>query len=173
MQILWDRAHGVPLEKLPKGVSDMIFPYLLLALSDYKTSQINKMNGIGLDNLLSLWFDKYLLNKNGYFELIKKWYLKLAINIKFDCYKNLLRLKLFKWFFPNWHINSFAINILKGLMMHSLNFFLAKYVYYRFDNANQEWYKNKKNKINENQFKNPKLDIKSIILLIYVYYLKF
>ena len=72
MQILWDRAHGIPLEKLPKGVSDMIFPYLLLALSDYKTSQINKMNGIGLDNLLSLWFDKYLLNKNGYFELIKK-----------------------------------------------------------------------------------------------------
>ncbi len=71
MQILWDRAHGVPLEKLPKGVSDMIFPYLLLALSDYKTSQINKMDGIGLDNLLSLWFDKYLLNKNGYFELIK------------------------------------------------------------------------------------------------------
>ena len=49
MQILWDRAHGVPLEKLPKGVSDMIFPYLLLALSDYKTSQINKMNGIGYD----------------------------------------------------------------------------------------------------------------------------
>ncbi len=41
MQILWDRAHGVPLEKLPKGVSDM-------------------------------WFDKYFLNKNGYFELIKK-----------------------------------------------------------------------------------------------------
>ena len=37
MQILWDRAHGIPLEKLPKGVSDMIFPYLLLALSDYKT----------------------------------------------------------------------------------------------------------------------------------------
>ena len=72
MQILWDRAHGVPLEKLPKGATDMIFPYLLLALSDYKTSQINKMNGIGLDNLLSLWFDKYLLNKHGYFELIEK-----------------------------------------------------------------------------------------------------
>ena len=71
MQKLWDRAHGIPLEKLPKGVSDMIFPYLLLALSDYKSSQVNKMNGIGLDNLLSLWFDKYLLNKNGYFELIK------------------------------------------------------------------------------------------------------
>ena len=72
MQVLWDRAHGVPLEKLPKGLSDMIFPYLLLALSDYKTSQLNKMSGIGLDNLLSLWFDRYLLNKNGYFELIKK-----------------------------------------------------------------------------------------------------
>ena len=26
MQILWDRAHGVPLKRLPKGVSDMIFP---------------------------------------------------------------------------------------------------------------------------------------------------
>ncbi len=72
MKILWARAHGVPLEKLPKRVSDMIFPYLLLALSDYKSSQLNKMNGIGLDNLLSLWFDKYLLNKDGYFELIKK-----------------------------------------------------------------------------------------------------
>ena len=72
MQILWDKAHGIPLEKLPKGVSDMIFPYLLLALSDYKTSQENKMNGIGLDNLMSLWFDKYFLNKNGYFELINK-----------------------------------------------------------------------------------------------------
>ena len=71
MQILWDRAHGLPIDKLPKGVSDMIFPYLLLALSDYKSSQVNKMSGIGLDNLLSLWFDKYLLNKNGYFELIK------------------------------------------------------------------------------------------------------
>ena len=70
MQILWDRGHGIPLNKLPPGVSDMIFPYLLLALSDYKATQKNKMNGIGLDNLLSLWFDKYLLNKNGYFELI-------------------------------------------------------------------------------------------------------
>ena len=71
MKILWEKAHGVPLKKLPPGVSDMIFPYLLLALSDYKTSQINNMSGIGIDNLLSLWFDKYLLNKNGYFELIK------------------------------------------------------------------------------------------------------
>ncbi|MAN49253.1 MAG: hypothetical protein CMD04_00325 [Flavobacteriales bacterium] len=71
MIILWERAHGIPLNKLPPGISDMIFPYLLLALSDYKTSQINKMNGVGIDNLLSLWFDKYLLNKNGYFELIE------------------------------------------------------------------------------------------------------
>ncbi len=71
MEILWNRAHGVPLKKLPQGLSDMVFPYLLLALSDYKTSQKNKMNGVGLDNLLSLWFDKYMLNKNGYFELIK------------------------------------------------------------------------------------------------------
>ena len=71
MQILWDRAHGIPLNKLPEGVSNMIFPYLILALSDYKSSQINKMSGIGIDNLLSLWFDKYMLNKNGYFELIK------------------------------------------------------------------------------------------------------
>jgi len=71
MEILWNRAHGVPLKKLPQGISDMVFPYLLLALSDYKTSQKNNMNGVGLDNLLSLWFDKYMLNKNGYFELIK------------------------------------------------------------------------------------------------------
>jgi len=71
MQILWKRAHGIPLKKLPPGISDMIFPYLLLALSDYKKSQLNKMSGIGIDNLLSLWFDKYILNKDGYFELIK------------------------------------------------------------------------------------------------------
>ena len=71
MKILWEKAHGIPLKKLPPGISDMIFPYLLLALSDYKKSQFNKMSGIGIDNLLSLWFDKYLLNKNGYFELIK------------------------------------------------------------------------------------------------------
>lgn len=71
MQILWDKAHGLPLKKLPPGISDMIFPYLLIALSDYKKSQFNKMSGIGIDNLLTLWFDKYLLNKDGYFELIK------------------------------------------------------------------------------------------------------
>ena len=43
----------------------------------------------------------------------------------------------------------------------------------RFDNANQERYKNEKREINEIQFKVPKLDIKSIILLIYIYYLNF
>ena len=43
----------------------------------------------------------------------------------------------------------------------------------RFDIANQERYKNKTSKINEIQFKDPKLDIKSIILLIYIYYLNF
>ena len=71
MKVLWERSHGIPLKKLPNGISDMIFPYLLLALSDYKKSQLNKMSGIGIDNLLSLWFDKYVLNKDGYFELIK------------------------------------------------------------------------------------------------------
>ena len=79
MQILWERAHGVPLKDLPAGVSDMIFPYLLLALSDYKTSQINQMNGIGIDNLLNLWFDKYFLNKEGYFELISPDYNFISI----------------------------------------------------------------------------------------------
>tara|TARA_Y100000991_G_scaffold204256_1_gene179632 strand:- start:679 stop:1005 length:327 start_codon:yes stop_codon:yes gene_type:complete len=69
MQVLWDKGHGIPLNKLPSGVSDMIFPYLLLALSDYKSSNKKKLEGIGIDNLLNLWFDKYLLNKNGYFEL--------------------------------------------------------------------------------------------------------
>ena len=71
MQVLWDKAHGLPLKKLPQGVSDLIFPYLLLALSDYKTSHSNIMSEIGINNLLNLWYDKYLLNKNGYFELIK------------------------------------------------------------------------------------------------------
>ena len=70
MQLLWDKGHGVPLDKLPSGCSDMIFPYLLLALSDYKIQNKNKLLGIGIDNLLNLWFDKYSINKNGYFELI-------------------------------------------------------------------------------------------------------
>ena len=65
MQLLWDKGHGVPLDRLPPGVSDMIFPYLLLALSDYKIANKKKLLGIGLDNLLNLWFDKYSLNKNG------------------------------------------------------------------------------------------------------------
>ena len=71
MQFLWDRLHGKPLKNMSEKVSNLIFPYLLLALSDYKSCQLNKMSGIGIDNLLSLWFDKYSLNKNGYFELIK------------------------------------------------------------------------------------------------------
>ena len=70
MQIIWDKGHHVPLKKLPSGVSDMIFPYLLLALSDYKIMNKEKLSGIGLDNLLNLWFDKYSLNKNGYFQLL-------------------------------------------------------------------------------------------------------
>ena len=70
MQILWSKGHGIPLNKLPSGASDLIFPYLLLALSDYKISNYKKLSGIGIDNLINLWFDKYSLNKNGYFELI-------------------------------------------------------------------------------------------------------
>ena len=70
MQVLWEKGHGIPLNKLPSGVSNMIFPYLLLALSYYKSSNKKKLEGIGIDNLLNLWFDKYLLNKNGYFELV-------------------------------------------------------------------------------------------------------
>ena len=70
MQIIWDKGHCVPLKKLPQGVSDMIFPYLLLALSDYKIMNKKKFPGIGLDNLLNLWFDKYSINNNGYFQLL-------------------------------------------------------------------------------------------------------
>ena len=71
MELIWDKGHFIPLNKLPNGVSDMIFPYLLLALSDYKSLNKKNLSGIGLDNLLSLWFDKYSLNKNGYFQLTK------------------------------------------------------------------------------------------------------
>ena len=70
MFILWEKGHGVPLNNLPSGVSDMIFPYLLLALADYKIKNKKKLLGIGLDVLINLWFDKYSLNKNGYFELV-------------------------------------------------------------------------------------------------------
>ena len=42
-----------------------------------------------------------------------------------------------------------------------------------FENAHQERNKIKKCKINEIKFKDPKLDIKSIILLINIYYLNF
>ena len=69
MSIICEKCHCVPLMKLSPEVSDMIFPYLLLALSDYKILNKENLKGIGLDNLLNLWFDKYSLNKNGYFEL--------------------------------------------------------------------------------------------------------
>ena len=72
MQAIWDKGHCIPLNKLPPGVSDMIFPYLLLALSDYKILNKKKLSGIGIDNLLNLWFDKYSLNKNGYFQLLSQ-----------------------------------------------------------------------------------------------------
>ena len=72
MQMIWDKGHGVPLKNLPMGVSDLIFPYLLLALADYKILNKTKVAEVGLDNLINLWFDKYLLNKNGYFELVHK-----------------------------------------------------------------------------------------------------
>ena len=72
MQMIWDKAHCVSLNDLPPGVVDLIFPYLLLALSDYKIKNKNKLPGIGLDNLLNLWLDKYCLNKNGYFQLIRQ-----------------------------------------------------------------------------------------------------
>ena len=72
MNIIWEKGHKVPLKKLPPGIIDMIFPYLLLALSDYKLSNSHTLSGIGIDNLLNLWFDKYSLNKKGYFELTSR-----------------------------------------------------------------------------------------------------
>ncbi len=69
ISIFLEKSHCVPLRKLPPEVSDMIFPYLLLALSDYKILNKENLKGIGLDNLFHLWFDKYSLNLNGYFQL--------------------------------------------------------------------------------------------------------
>ena len=69
MKMIWDEGYIVPLINLPPVISDMIFPYFLLALSEYKITNKKKLPGIGLDNLLNLWFDKYSLNKNGYFQL--------------------------------------------------------------------------------------------------------
>ena len=69
MQIILAKTHCVPLKNLPTGLSKMIIPYLLLALSDYKILNKKYLVGIGLDNLFNLWFDKYSLNKNGYFQL--------------------------------------------------------------------------------------------------------
>ncbi len=70
IKILWEKGNCVPLKKLPPDVSDMMFPYLLIALSEYKILNNNNLKGIGLDTLLNLWFHKYSLNKNGYFQLI-------------------------------------------------------------------------------------------------------
>ncbi len=70
MSFIWESSYGIPLNKLPADAIDLIFPYLLLALADYKISSKKKLKGIGLDNLLCIWFDKYCLNKNGYFELV-------------------------------------------------------------------------------------------------------
>ena len=69
MQKTWDTCHCVPLKNLTQGVSDMIFPYFLLSLSEYKILNKKNLSGIRLDNLLMLWFEKYSLNKNGYFQL--------------------------------------------------------------------------------------------------------
>ena len=69
IQLLLENSHCVPLNKLPQEFADMIFPYLLLAISDYKILNKKNVKGIGIDNLLNLWFDKYSLNKNGYFQL--------------------------------------------------------------------------------------------------------
>ena len=69
VSILMEKGHCVPLKNLPSEISDMIIPYLLLALSDYKILNKKTLNVIGLDSLLKLWFDRYSLNKNGYFQL--------------------------------------------------------------------------------------------------------
>ena len=67
--ILLEKSDCLPLKRLPPDVADTIFPYLLLALADYKILNKKNLKGIGLDKLLNLWFDKYSLNKNGYFQL--------------------------------------------------------------------------------------------------------
>ena len=69
LQIIWDKGHCVPLIKLTQEISEMIFPYFLLALSDYKILNKKNLSGIGIDNLLNLWYEKYSLNNNGYFQL--------------------------------------------------------------------------------------------------------
>ncbi len=69
ISVFLEKGHCVPLKKLSPEVSDMIFPYLLLALADYKILNNENLRGIGLDNLLNLWFDKYSLTLNGYFQL--------------------------------------------------------------------------------------------------------
>ena len=71
MRIILEKGHCVPLKELPPNVADRIFTYFLLALSDYKILNKKNLNGIGIDNLLNLWVDKYSLNKNGYFQLTR------------------------------------------------------------------------------------------------------
>ena len=80
IQTLKNNVHGVPLSKLSPEASEMIFPYLLLALAEYKILNKKRFKGIGLDHLISLWLDKYYLNKNGYFELVSS-----STNIKTNC----------------------------------------------------------------------------------------
>ena len=46
----------------------MVIFNLQVLLEEYILNKEN-LKGIGLDNLLNLWFDKYSLNKNGYFQL--------------------------------------------------------------------------------------------------------
>ena len=72
LKMILDKGHRIPLKKLPPVISDMIFPYLLLALSEYKTLNKKTLSEIRLDNLLKLWFNKYSLNKNGYFQLTNR-----------------------------------------------------------------------------------------------------
>ena len=69
MITICDQIHFVPLKNLPPEVSDKILPYFLIALSEYKILNKKNLKGIGLDDLFSLWFEKYSLNKNGYFQL--------------------------------------------------------------------------------------------------------
>ena len=69
LQFLLEEVDGVPLNNLSSSAFEIIFPFLLLAISEYKISNKKLLGGICLDNLLNLWFDKYSVNKSGFFEL--------------------------------------------------------------------------------------------------------
>ena len=71
MKFPLDKSCCLPLIKLPQDDYDLIFPYFLIALSNYKVLNKKMLPGIGIDNLLNLWVDKYSLNKNGFFQLTK------------------------------------------------------------------------------------------------------